>query len=105
MRRCSPPGEVEVLGVQREVRGCLEAAQEACGPSLAVVEGAAGKVVAAVCEVVRRMTGPSGDIGGGCGARVGCGLEVCATGAGLEVAPDAGRHGSPCGQRRRYAVP
>jgi hypothetical protein len=108
--RCGARVEVEVFGVQAEVRGRLEARQEASGPSFAVVEGAAGVVSAAVGEVVGRVLRPAGNIGGGGGVRLSCGLEVGEVGAGGgPVAKRPGRrHSSPCGQlvvRLLYQLP
>jgi hypothetical protein len=87
-----------VVRVQAEVRGRLEARQEASGPSFAVVEGAAGVVSAAVGEIVGRVMGPAGNVGGCGGVRLSCGLELVEVGAGGgPVAKRPGRaHGLPC---------
>ncbi len=55
-----------------EVCGGLEAADEACGPSRAMVEGAAGLVTSGpgvIHEVVRGVVRPTRDIGSGGGVR------------------------------------
>jgi hypothetical protein len=97
--RCGARVEVEVFGVQAEVRGRLEARQEASGPSFAVVEGAAGVVSAAVGEIVGRVMGPAGNVGGG-GERLSCGLELVEVGAGgVPVAGRPGRAHSSSGER------
>ncbi len=89
-----------MVRVQAEVRGRLEARQEASGPSFAVVEGAAGVVSAAVGEIVGRVMGPAGNVLGGGGVRVSRGLELVEVGAG--GGPVAGRpgrgHGLPGGR-------
>jgi hypothetical protein len=77
--RCCLPGEAEVRTVKREVCGRLEAAEEACGPSFAIVEGASSEVTAAVMEEIRGVRGPFLEKSGGFCApvvRAGCVLEV-----------------------------
>ncbi len=95
-----------MVRVQAEVRGRLEARQEASGPSFAVVEGAAGVVSAAVGEIVGRVFRVAGNIGGCGGVRLSCGLEQVEVGAGgVPVAGRPGRaHGLPR-ERMRYTWP
>jgi hypothetical protein len=99
--RCGARVEVEVVRVQTEVRGRLEARQEASGPSFAPIEGAAGVVSAAVGEIVGRVMGPAGNVLGGGGERLSCGLELVEVGAGgVPVAGRPGRgHGLSGGRR------
>ncbi len=73
--RCGPPVEVEVMRVQSEVRGALEATEKATGPTRAVFEGAASKVTAAVMKIIRRKVWPALEIRGGGGGRVVSDLE------------------------------
>jgi hypothetical protein len=73
--RCGIPGYPQVCSVQSEVRGALEATEKACGPSLAIVEGAASKVTAAVMKIIRRKVWPALEIRGGGGGRVVSDLE------------------------------
>ncbi len=89
-----------MVRVQAEVRGRLEARQEASGPSFAPIEGAAGVVSAAVGEIVGRVMGPAGNVLGGGGERLSCGLELVEVGAGgVPVAGRPGRgHGLPGGR-------
>ncbi len=85
-----------MLGVQSEVRGRLEATEEASGPTLTVVESTAGKFPTAVIKEIRGMRGPLLEVGDGDGVpveRPGCGLEV---GAGVSpFVRRSERHDSP----------
>jgi hypothetical protein len=67
---CGVPGELEVLVMQTEMCGGLEGAEQATGPPVAIVEGAAGEVSAAVCKEVRGVLRPAGNIGGCGGVRL-----------------------------------
>ncbi len=69
--RCGLSAEVEVFCVQGKVRGGLEAAEKACGPSRTVVEGAAHEVTAAVMEKIGRVFLPACNVGDGDGVHVG----------------------------------
>jgi hypothetical protein len=62
------------MEVQSKVRDRLDAAHESSGPSLAIVEGAAGKLTAAVMKIIRRKVWPAPEIRGGGGVPVGCDL-------------------------------
>jgi hypothetical protein len=73
--RCGARVESEVFGVQREVRGRLEAAEQSSCPSFTVVEGASSGGAAAVCKKVRRVFRVAGKVGGGGVERVGRDLE------------------------------
>jgi hypothetical protein len=101
--RCGARVEVEVVRVQAEVRGRLEATEKATGPTFAPIEGAAGVVSAAVMENVGRVSRIAGDIGSCGGVRVGCGPKLGTGGAGgVPVALQPERaHGLPC-ERMRY---
>ncbi len=56
------------------MRGRLEAAEKATGPTAATVEGASAEVSAAVMKKIGRVFLPACKVGGGGGVRVGCGL-------------------------------
>ncbi len=101
--RCGARVEVEVFGVQAEVRGRLEATEKATGPTFAPIEGAAGVISAAVMADVGRVSRVAGDIGSCGGVRLSCGPKLGTGGAGgVPVAGRPGRaHGLPC-ERMRY---
>ncbi len=92
--------ESEVFGVQREVRGRLEAAEQASAPSFAIIEGAASGGAAVVCKKIWGVLWVPGKVGGGGGERVGRDLEHGAGVAdGVPVVRHEARHELP--RRRR----
>ncbi len=92
--------ESEVFGVQREVRGRLEAAEQARRPSFTVAEGASSGGAAAICEKIRRVFRVSVKVGGGGVERVGRDLEHGAGVAdGVPVVRHEARHDLLRGRR------